>query len=691
MHHLNCQNTKLSDLRPLKKIIESGYKVQWGFGGNINVRDCPLTNPPREIVEQGNKAILRYWEQIEKQGAETLNEAKLIIVGEGKTGKTTLFNKLINPAFDLEKNPTDETHGINVHEGLEIEEGFRANLWDFGGQDLQYMTHQFFLTPRALYLLVMEARAEAPNLPYWFRIISLLGKYTAEEKVSLLLVLNKRKGSTGRPQYEDLLKIYVDDFDLEFFEVDFAVNDKRWESLREAIVRRLRALPIVKNKLPKQWQPIREALRGESETRPHISTEQLHEICAKFNVPEEEDQLQMTDYLHQLGSLLHFQNDPDLLTTVVLQAKWAVDGVYTTLKSELIKTQNGKFLPDDIFHILRSNGYKKADAQRILKLMSKNNFDICYPSKGGKHYVAAQLLPTDRPAQYTWHTRAGALQFRYRYAIMPKGLMSRLIVRLSEYIERLEETEIVWRKGAILRIPVNNSVCRVMMVEDEDSKSGLKQIVVEVMEDNDLRPNRKYALQLVRDEVESLHRRWFRNIQFEQIIPCNCRQCRIRETPFTFELSELQRLTKGMAFCNILEDFVPVIQLLEGVYKEDEIRAFAFGARPGHRSEQEMELPRIPDININIENKPRIAVTNQNTNINKTDITALEEMLDQLPADKKAALKNYVEMLPEPDSPEEKNSLGKSILKWLDKNAEGIAVNVSASVYYDALRMLFGF
>ncbi|MCB9333428.1 MAG: hypothetical protein H6574_20410 [Lewinellaceae bacterium] len=54
-------------------------------------------------------------------------------------------------------------------------------------------------------------------------------------------------------------------------------------------------------------------------------------------------------------------------------------------------------------------------------------------------------------------------------------------------------------------------------------------------------------------------------------------------------------------------------------------------------------------------------------------------------------MKNYVEMLPEPDSPEEKNSLGKSILKWLDKNAEGIAVNVSASVYYDALRMLFGF
>lgn len=107
----------------------------------------------------------------------------------------------------------------------------------------------------------MEARSESPNLPYWFRIISLLGKSSPDERVSLLLVLNKRKGGTGRTQYEDLLKIYEDDFDLETFEVDFAENDKRWECLREAIVRRLGDLPIVKNLLPKKWQSIREALR----------------------------------------------------------------------------------------------------------------------------------------------------------------------------------------------------------------------------------------------------------------------------------------------------------------------------------------------------------------------------------------------------------------------------------------------
>lgn len=63
------------------------------------------------------------------------------------------------------------------------------------------MTHQFFLTPRALYVLMMDARRESPNLAYWFKIISLLGRDREDstEKVQLLLVFNKRGNTTGTP------------------------------------------------------------------------------------------------------------------------------------------------------------------------------------------------------------------------------------------------------------------------------------------------------------------------------------------------------------------------------------------------------------------------------------------------------------------------------------------------------------
>ena len=704
LQQLDCYSTQINDLAPLQKLLANNIPVKWqNFSEHyeedtetwqqrpaILLKDCPLTNPPVEVAQQGNEAILAYWEQLEKQGSATINEAKILIVGEGKTGKTTLFQKLIDPAFDPLQVPTDETHGINIHEGLPIGEDFRANLWDFGGQELQYMTHQFFLSPKALYVLMMEARAEAPNLAYWFKIISLLGREREEDKVSLLLVLNKKKGGTGMPQYQDLLKLYEADFDYQFLEVDLAHNDKRWECLHEAITKRLAELPIVKNILPKQWGVIRDALREEGKKNNYITTQGLHEICSGFEVTEEIDQFTMTGYLHQLGALLHFQNDPDLVDVVILRPEWAVEGVYTTLKSDLIKeTQRGKFTADDIFKILRGKGYTSTDAQKILKLMSKNNFDICYETDEPGHFVAAQLLPDNRPEQYAWSKHVGALQFRYEYPIMPKGLMSRLIVRLSAYIEKMDGVEIVWKKGAILRIVRDGTLCRLLMYEDDgESKNGLKQIVIEVLEEEEPFRNRKYALELVRREVQSIHQKWFRNIKFEEFVPCNCEVCKNSEDPYSYKLSELLQLSKGKAFCIRLEDSVPVAQLLEGVYQSGEIMALKPGLAGAGRYETGFGgMDFSPVFQVNIENKPSIQITNT---VKTSDLNALKKMLEQMSADTRAALAAFVEALPEPDSPEEKTGLGKSILKWINKNAEGIAVNVSASVYYDALKTLLG-
>lgn len=593
LKRLDISNTQVSNLKPLKKLIEKGIPVEWStYEGGINIENCPLTNPPIHIAKQSNKAILNYWKQIEDQGGtKTIDEAKLIIVGEGGTGKTTLFNKLINPAFDLHQTPTKETQGINIKEGLEIKEGFKANLWDFGGQELQYMTHQFFLSPDAVYVLMMEARGEAPNLAYWFKIISLLGKDKSEDKVSLIIVLNKKKGSTGMPQYQDLLKIYENDFDYQFIEVDLAVNDKRWECLRETIEDRLVNLPIVKNKLPKKWSPIREALRVKASERPYINAGRLHDICKPFKVSEEADQFLMTEYLHKLGSLLHFQGEEDnLMDLIVLSPEWVVEAVYTVLKNERIKEElQGKFTANDMISILckheynigdEKKKYSKVDAQKLIQLMSKHSFDICYKSKSDKYYVAAQLLPPNRPNNFKWNKDFNIpLQFRYQYPIMPKGLMSRLIVRLSGYLERIDGQDVVWKKGAILNMEFDGSKCRVLMREDDgESRTGLKQIIIEVLE-NEPFSHRKYALQRVRDEIESLHNRWFENITSEQIVPCNCSECKDSNTPFTYKLTQLKKLKKGRAYCNVQEDFVPLQQLLEGVYDPEEIKSFAHDER----------------------------------------------------------------------------------------------------------------
>jgi internalin A len=90
-----------------------------------------------------------------------LNEAKLIFVGRGEVGKTSLVGRLVHNTFEP---------GLQKTEGIQITawdiklngvENVRLNVWDFGGQEINHATHQFFLTQRSLYLLVLNGRQGA--------------------------------------------------------------------------------------------------------------------------------------------------------------------------------------------------------------------------------------------------------------------------------------------------------------------------------------------------------------------------------------------------------------------------------------------------------------------------------------------------------------------------------------------------
>ena len=115
------------------------YRIQF-------LKDNPFDSPPPEIIKQGDKAIREYFDQRKYSGEELLNEAKLILLGDGRSGKTSLANRLLGKELPKE---ADRTQGVDIAIGeysfpMANRMDFKINIWDFAGQDKYKTLHQLF-------------------------------------------------------------------------------------------------------------------------------------------------------------------------------------------------------------------------------------------------------------------------------------------------------------------------------------------------------------------------------------------------------------------------------------------------------------------------------------------------------------------------------------------------------------------
>ncbi len=76
----------------------------------LEIEYNPLIEPPIEVVHQGINAIRNYFLQLETEKTK-IYEAKLLIVGEGFVGKSTLMHRILYNKFNKE---------ITTTEGIEI-------------------------------------------------------------------------------------------------------------------------------------------------------------------------------------------------------------------------------------------------------------------------------------------------------------------------------------------------------------------------------------------------------------------------------------------------------------------------------------------------------------------------------------------------------------------------------------------
>eukprot|EP00058_Branchiostoma_floridae_P023894 XP_002609384.1 hypothetical protein BRAFLDRAFT_86475 [Branchiostoma floridae] len=142
--------------------------------GKEQIQDNPMEQPPIEVFEQGMEGVVAYFEELNLSKAVEVPRVKALLLGEVAAGKTSLCNAIRLGKSNL-TDIADRTAGIEVHP-TRLQDSIQVLMHDFGGHKIYHLTHQFFFSNAALYLIVVDLKAFkrssfAAAVKYWLNVI----------------------------------------------------------------------------------------------------------------------------------------------------------------------------------------------------------------------------------------------------------------------------------------------------------------------------------------------------------------------------------------------------------------------------------------------------------------------------------------------------------------------------------------
>ena len=307
--------------------------TQLGLAGN------PGLGIPDEILARGDaRRILTYY-FAQRSDSKPLNEAKVLLLGRGGVGKTSLVRTLTIGEFDPHEKTTE---GIKISDWscqTAPNANVSAHIWDFGGQEMLHATHQFFLTARSLYLLVLNRRQDDCNeeFEYWLRLIRAFGGKDAP----VIIVLNKQRSEPFDVNRAGWTEKYPDNIKA-FVQTDCA-DPASLTLLAESIRDHLAQMESLKAKFPTRWFAIKDRLSNMKDD--YVTFDRYRAICSELGESDAELQTSLSGYLHDLGIALNYRDDPRLRFAYILKPEWVTDGIYALLHAFVLDRKASSLPP----------------------------------------------------------------------------------------------------------------------------------------------------------------------------------------------------------------------------------------------------------------------------------------------------------------------------------------------------------
>ena len=402
---------------------------------------------------------------------EALYEAKLVLIGEGDVGKTTLLKALTG------KNPQageQTTHGISIDiQALSLphpdksDTQLKFNAWDFGGQEVYRVTHQFFFSKRSVYLLLWEPRrgVQQCQVEDGLKMLRLrVGEAARVIIVSTHCKTGERIARIDKP----VLQRDYGDMIVDFLEVDSLIDDPATgdkvgiATLKQLIAETAKNFDQMGAKLNRAWRESRDELLALDQ--PRITYANFAAVCERHGLSAVATRT-LADLMHDLGYIVYYGDDEALQDDVVLKPEWLTKAIGFVLEDCTTQAMDG-ILPDSrLKEVLFDHPFANEPRYEpelypfFLRLMEK--YDVSYRLEDGTGSLVSQHVPQVRP-KLPWLPEEEPNPDRRRLAVVcvmeesPPGLIPWMIVRTHEYIyQRLEGDgkthRLHWQKGMFLR------------------------------------------------------------------------------------------------------------------------------------------------------------------------------------------------------------------------------------------------
>ncbi len=494
LQSIDCSSTQVSDLSPISaltlvsRLVADNCRLE-SFpvaivraepAVELRLFETKIPGIPTEVLSQSwgddcRERLLGHVNDL-KAGAEQVADVKVIVIGNGRIGKTQICNRLRRHSFEEQAN---STHGITVTQTklpLQVDSDPAVlNLWDFGGQDLYHGTHSLFLKSRAVFVVVWTPKAESTSeyefggmrfrnqpLPYWLEYV----RNAAGNVCPVVLVQNQ----CDTPQ-DEVRQPPADASVLDAFpylqQVQYSARfDRKRDSLNEALCEAIKYLrgqegiaTIGKGRMKvrrqlQQW--LDEDSQREPERRQHrtFSQTQFRELCISAGDVSSPESL--LDYLHNAGIVFYqrglFNN------SIVLDQSWALDAIYTVFNRQQCYRQlsllGGRFTRSLLEALVwPAEEYSAAEQELFLSMMESCGICFKHRSADAKgrweaEYVAPDLLPDRNSVQDQlagrWDEDAPKAERSWSFSFLHPGHVRSIISTIGS---RAGDTAVYWKYG----------------------------------------------------------------------------------------------------------------------------------------------------------------------------------------------------------------------------------------------------